>query len=146
MKKLLPTYILYLLVMNVVFISLTATAHFNVEALDVARVTMNDGLLYMIIIYLPLASSGMKMLKVLLWSVPIIMVLVGLKLTFALAIYGPEIDIVDNEGTKVWIEHGLSILIHVISAAVGYEAARIHDPDFKFFMEKSKPKDGQLKN
>ena len=133
MKKFIIPYLLYMTIFHVLYWASIVGLHNLTIDLELARAVLSDGLLYMMIIFLPIASSGLSSFRVLLFSMPVIMVSVGFKYAVSASVLGYEHYSYSLENMKMISETLVSLFIHIVLAAIAFILINRYEPQFRFF-------------
>lgn len=133
MKKFIVPYLMYMTIFHVLYWVCIVGLHNLPTLLELARAVLSDGLLYMMIIFLPIASSGLSSFKVLLFSMPVIVVSVGFKYAVSASVLGYEQYSYSLENMKMISETVVSLTIHIVLAAIAFNLVNRHEPQFRFF-------------
>ncbi|MEZ8733923.1 hypothetical protein [Vibrio sp. 10N.239.312.D08] len=135
LKKFLPPYLMYMTTFHLLYWASIIGLHNLTIDLELARAVLGDGLVYMLIIFLPIANSGIRSLKILLFSMPVILVCVGLKYAIGASVLGYEHYNYNFENMKMLSEAVVSILIHVVLAAFAFWVTNRNEPRLRFFRQ-----------
>ncbi|CAH1598373.1 hypothetical protein IB292_03000 [Vibrio parahaemolyticus] len=134
MKRFALSYFLYLVFFHVSLLIGTLALQNLLTTLEITRsVLAGQGLIYMLMLFFPIANSGLSSLKVFLVSMPILVFCLAMKVVIANSILGLETYTFSLESMKEVSEAIVSIMVFVTSAAISYEIARRVNSEFRFF-------------